>query len=176
MIEGGAPDWASHDNKLDGLVNELSDFYDAIDAVVAWIEAHGGWQQNLLIITTDHGNGLLLGPDSDKKFWQPIEGKGKGELPRAIFHTKGHTNDLVRLYAKGVGAEQFYKLADKRDSKLKRYHPGWGEKYGDDTDVFKVAYQAMAGKEPPAAAPAENEAEPSDVPTSQPAAAPAAAN
>lgn len=172
MIEGGAPDWAAHNNKLDDLVNELSDFYDAIDAVVAWIESHGGWEQNLLIVTTDHGNGLLLGPDSDTVFWQPIKPKGPGELPEAKFHTKNHTNELVRLYAKGAGAQQLEKLATRKDPYLQRYHPGWGPQYGDNTDVFKVAYQAMAGRPAPATEKllVERQPEPDEVAATAPAA------
>lgn len=170
MIEGGAVDWASHNNKLDDLINELSDFYDAIDAVVAWIEAHGGWQHNLLIITTDHGNGLLLGPDSDKQFWQPIKNQGKGELPRAVFHTKNHTNELVRLYAKGVQSQLFEQLATGKDPYLKRYHPDWSGKYGDNTDVFKVTYQAMTGNPPPPTPIAEPARHPEEAPATEPAA------
>jgi len=175
MIEGGAPDWGAHNNKLDELVYELSDFYDALNAVVAWIESHGGWEENLLIVTTDHGSGLLLGPDSDKVFWQPIANEGQGQLPKAKFHTKGHTNELVRLYAKGPGSQLFVQLAEREDSYLKRYHPGWGPKYGDNTFVFRVAREAM-GTERAVASTAEAVDGAGDVaaPTPTPATAPPA--
>jgi alkaline phosphatase len=31
--------------------------------VIAWIEQHGGWEDNLLIVTADHETGLLAHPD-----------------------------------------------------------------------------------------------------------------
>ncbi|MCC7408647.1 MAG: alkaline phosphatase [Phycisphaeraceae bacterium] len=143
MVEGGAPDWGAHSNDLKMLVHELSDFYDAVEAVVQWVESHGGWDENLVIITTDHGNGLLLGPESDKQFMQPIVNHGKGQLPGARFHTGNHTNELVRLWAHGAGAEKFLELATKQDPGLAQSHPGWGPAYGDNTDVFNVAKAAM---------------------------------
>ncbi|MCC7204966.1 MAG: alkaline phosphatase [Phycisphaeraceae bacterium] len=145
MVEGGAVDWGAHANDLGMLVRESSDFYDAIDTVVKWVESHGGWDENLIIVTTDHGNGLLLGPESDKVFLQPIVGKGKGELPGARFHTGHHVNELVRLWAHGAGAEMFLKLATNQDPGVTKYHPGWGPAYGDNTDVFKVSKAAMEG-------------------------------
>ena len=65
QIEGGAVDWAAHGNQTARLVEEQVDFNLAIQVVIDWIEAHGGWEENLLIITTDHGNGMPMGPASD---------------------------------------------------------------------------------------------------------------
>ena len=64
MIEGGAVDWANHANQPDRMIEEQIDFVEAVEAVVAWIESHGGWDETLLILTADHECGLLWGPNS----------------------------------------------------------------------------------------------------------------
>jgi alkaline phosphatase len=41
MVEGGAIDWASHSNNMDQMIGEMLDFNEAVQAVVAWVEADG---------------------------------------------------------------------------------------------------------------------------------------
>ncbi|MBK6733320.1 MAG: alkaline phosphatase [bacterium] len=62
MIEGGAVDWAAHDNQPGRLVEEVVGFAEAVAAVRRWIDANGGWERNLLLITADHETGYLTGP------------------------------------------------------------------------------------------------------------------
>jgi alkaline phosphatase len=158
MVEGGAPDWAAHDNALQRLVHELADFDAAVAAVCEWVEAHGGWERNLVIVTTDHGNGLLLGPNSDTVAFEPIINGGKGELPGARWHTGSHTNELVRLWAHGAGSELFARHTAGRDEHLAQRHPGWGPEYVDNTAVFHVMRAALLGAaEADAADPAGDE-------------------
>ena len=111
MIEGGATDWASHDNHKGRLIEEMTGFFEAVAAVTEWIEAHGGWEKNLLIVTGDHETGLLWG---DKPF-EPLTGKGKGELPVMTFFSGDHTNSLIPFFAKGAGSVLFNSFADEND-------------------------------------------------------------
>ncbi|MDC7218901.1 MAG: alkaline phosphatase [Spirochaetales bacterium] len=102
MIEGGAVDWAAHDNKGDRLIEEERAFNDAVEEVVSWIEERSGWDNSLLIVTADHETGHVggIGPEGE---------------PGVIFNSKNHTNQLVPLFARGVGAEGFNDYVVGRD-------------------------------------------------------------
>jgi alkaline phosphatase len=63
MVEGGDIDWSAHDNNLDNLLGTIQDFDRAVGTVIRWIERHGGWQQNQLIVTADHDHYFTLNPD-----------------------------------------------------------------------------------------------------------------
>jgi alkaline phosphatase len=129
MAEGGAIDWAGHDNLEGRLVEEQRDFDDAIAATVAWVEANSSWDDTLLIITADHETGYLYGPGS-KPTWKALKNNGKGNTPGAQWHTGGHTNQLVPFFAKGNGAEEFLK-------EIKGEDPRRG-KFIDNADVAPV--------------------------------------
>lgn len=111
MIEGGATDWASHDNRKGRLIEEMTGFFETVGAVTSWIEQHGGWEKNLLIVTGDHETGLLWG---DKPF-EPLAGRGKGELPTMTFYSGDHSSSLIPFFAKGTGSELFRSFADEND-------------------------------------------------------------
>ncbi|MCE5268211.1 MAG: alkaline phosphatase, partial [Planctomycetaceae bacterium] len=81
MIEGGAVDWANHANEPERTIEEQVDFVKAVEAVVAWIQSHGGWNETLLILTADHECGLLWGPNSKSVAFDPIVDRGPGKLP-----------------------------------------------------------------------------------------------
>ncbi len=112
MIEGGAPDWASHSNQKGRLIEEMSGFFDAVNAVVAWVEQNSNWSETLLIVTGDHETGLLWG---DRPFI-PLSGNGKGKLPEMTFFSEDHSSSLIPFYAKGSGSELYRNFADERDS------------------------------------------------------------
>jgi alkaline phosphatase len=114
MIEGGAIDWAGHANLSGRLIEEVIDFNKTIDSVVEWIESHGGWEENLLVITADHETGQLTGPGADPEF-TPVVCQGKGEMPGMEWHITKHTNSLVPFHVKGAGSEKFASLADETD-------------------------------------------------------------
>jgi alkaline phosphatase len=62
MVEGGAVDWASHDNRMDNMVGEMIGFDAAVDAVVAWVDdpaTTANWSNTLVIVTGDHETGYL---------------------------------------------------------------------------------------------------------------------
>jgi alkaline phosphatase len=114
MIEGGAIDWASHANVAGRLVEEQVAFNEAIEAVIEWIEANSSWDETLLVITADHECGYVLGPGSNPDL-NPVENKGKGNLPGFEFHSGSHTNQLVPLYIKGPGTELFKEFIEGED-------------------------------------------------------------
>lgn len=64
VIEGGAIDFASHDNNLSRMIEELTDFDNAVAGVIDFIDSSFGWDDTLVIVTADHETGYLLGLDS----------------------------------------------------------------------------------------------------------------
>jgi alkaline phosphatase len=115
MIEGGAVDWASHDNQSGRMIEEMIDFNNAVDSVIAWVETNSSWDETLLIVTSDHECGYLGGPGSDPESIKYIGCNGKGNMPSMEWRHDGHTNQLVPFFAKGAGANLFNLFADETD-------------------------------------------------------------
>lgn len=113
MVEGGAIDWASHDNSLNRQIEEQIAFNETVETVVDWVESESSWSETLVVVTADHETGYLTGPGSDPA-WEPLEG-AEGELPEASWHTGGHTNGLVPIYARGAGASRILSYATHED-------------------------------------------------------------
>jgi alkaline phosphatase len=133
MIEGGAIDWASHDNSTTRLIEEQMDFNGAVAAVDAWIEANSSWDETLVIITADHETGYLSGPGADPA-WTPMTGQA-GQLPNVSWHSGNHTNSLVPLFAKGIGSDLLAARAVNWD---KVRGP-----YLDNTDIGKILFDLL---------------------------------
>lgn len=129
MAEGGAIDWAGHGNGIGRLIEEQTDFDNAIAAVVRWVETNSSWDETLLIITADHETGYLCGAGANPE-WKPLDNKGKGQVPGHSWHTKGHTNQPVPCIAKGAGAEKLLDAVKGEDS---HYGP-----FIDNTDIPKT--------------------------------------
>jgi len=153
MIEGGATDWAAHTSaqpapEYGRLIEETLDFNNAVQAVIDWVEANSSWDDTLLIITTDHGNGAPFGPDAQTVPFQPVTNNGKGVMPGITFRKTGnHTNALVPLWVKGAGSEQFARRVRGVDPGYAK-HVRWNDgSYVDSTDVAKVAMAVMEGRE-----------------------------
>jgi len=146
MIEGGAVDWANHANDPARMIEEQIDFLHAVEAVVAWVETHGGWSENLVILTADHECGLVWGPEADKVAFQPLEDRGAGKLPGMKHLSGGHTNSLVPLFARGVGSKRFVDLVEGTDQQAARVWHFCG-RYVDNTAVFRVIAAELTGKE-----------------------------
>ncbi len=115
MIEGGAIDWASHDNDLVRTIEEQMDFNNSVLAAIEWVETHSSWEETLIIVTSDHECGFLTGPNHPNPVNDPVDGRGQGELPDIQWNFDTHTNTLVPFYAKGPGTELFDLMADERD-------------------------------------------------------------
>ena len=137
MIEGGAVDWANHANEQERMVEEQIDFLKAVEAVVAWVDAHSNWNDTLVILTADHETGLLWGPDSAQVAFQPLKDRGAGKLPGMKHNSHGHSNSLVPLYARGPGSERFAALQKGPDPHAAAQWHCSG-RYVDNTDVFTV--------------------------------------
>jgi alkaline phosphatase len=134
MVEGGAIDWASLLGETGRMIEEQAAFNDAVAVVVEWVLGHGGWEQTLLVVTADHETGMLWGPGAGTvegaPVYAPIVDKGKGVVPGVSWNRIGHTNQLVPLYAVGVGSQQLVERARLID-------PVRGS-YLDNTDVGRV--------------------------------------
>ena len=60
MVEAGDVDWASHANNIDNCIGAVKSGDAAVRAIFAWIEAHGGWADTAVIVTSDHGHLFVL--------------------------------------------------------------------------------------------------------------------
>jgi len=136
-VEGGAVDWAMHQHQLGRTIEEMLDFIDAVHAVIEWVEAHGGWERTLLVVTADHDH-LLAGPGSHEIPFQPLGDNGAGKLPSYRWLSTGHSNHLVPVFARGVGAKRLLTLVDGKD-------PFRGD-YVDQADLFQAMREALTGK------------------------------
>lgn len=60
LVEAGDVDWASHQNNLDSAIGAVFSGAEAVEVVFRWVERHGGWERNTVIVTSDHGHLLFL--------------------------------------------------------------------------------------------------------------------
>lgn len=133
MIEGGAVDWAAHNNQSGRLIEEMNDFNKSIEAVIHWVNTNSDWNNTIVIVTADHETGHLTGPGRNE-----LVSNGPGKLPAMEWHSKNHTNSLVPFFAKGTGAEQFKKTVDGKD-------PVRGP-YIDNTDIANTIFALWLAK------------------------------
>jgi alkaline phosphatase len=120
MIEGGAIDWAEHANQCGRMIEEVLAFEETIRSVVSTLDANANdpakpnWSNTLVVVTADHDH-ILLGQASTTTPFAPLESKGRGNLPGHHWHSNGHSNRLIPLYARGPGAEILLTCADQLD-------------------------------------------------------------
>lgn len=140
MIEGGAPDICSHENDVEGMISQMTEFLSAVEAVRKWASSGGRWKDTLLIVTADHETGYLVSlsapEDSKCRADAPLVNNGKGALPGVKWLSMGHTNQLVPLWAEGAGSRRLAKLAVSDD--LVR------GKYMDNTGIAHVVMEFLA--------------------------------
>lgn len=137
MVEGGAIDWAGHDNNLTRLIEEMIDFELAVQKTLQWIDQKNLWQSTLVIVMSDHETGYLCGGFSSDKGFMPVKDNGKGHMPDAVFLSDNHTNHLVPFFAEGCGAQSLMEYFNAFDSIRGQYthltflpktiHQWWGE-------------------------------------------------
>lgn len=118
MVEGGAVDWMAHANATGRVIEEQIDFNHAVGAAVDWVSANSSWDETLMIVLTDHGNGAPMGPDSDSIAFQPIENNGQGNLPGVLWHSGNHTTENTLLWANGAGSDAFLSMVVGKDPYL----------------------------------------------------------
>lgn len=99
MIEGGAIDWAGHANDISSDIEEVREFNNAVEAVVAWVEENSSWNETLLIVTADHETGYLSGAD-EGKVYNALRGE-KGAAPHHTYYSGDHTNMVVPFFFRG---------------------------------------------------------------------------
>ncbi|MDT8380410.1 MAG: alkaline phosphatase, partial [Desulfotignum sp.] len=165
MIEGGAVDWAGHANQLDRVIEEQTDFNNAVQAVIDYLDNNtngNNWGNTLLIVTADHETGHLWGDGKGSFFdvngngifddgtdYAHVTDKGMDNLPGVKFHSGNHTNALVPLFAKGARSEAFNFCVEGRDPNLKAMYDldeSWNGKYIDNTCVYQVMMSASFGE------------------------------
>jgi len=147
MIEGGAVDWTGHANQGGRLIEEMTDFNRAVEAVVNWIEAGGGWDETLLVVTGDHETGYLTGPGPTADNWSEPVNRGAGQMPEMQFNSGAHTNQLIPFFARGAGVQAFEAIATGNDPRRGRYL--------DNTAIGVVGKQLLRGEMETADDPAE---------------------
>lgn len=134
MGEGGAIDWAAHDNRTMSTIEYMLDFDAAIMVAYEFYQKHP--EETLIVVTADHETGgLTLGCGSSRVKWDILEkrwiesGKknvldeeGNRELNERCsigWTTGSHTGGAVPVYAIGAGAERFIGRMDNTDIKGK---------------------------------------------------------
>ncbi|MGO1948390.1 MAG: alkaline phosphatase [Mycobacteriaceae bacterium] len=113
MIEGGAIDWAGHDNSTARDIEEVQAFNGAVDTVSDWVEENSSWDETLVVVTADHETGYLTGPDNDPN-WSALTGDADA-VPDHAWHSGGHTNQLVPVFFRGPGSDDIIGAADEVD-------------------------------------------------------------
>ena len=141
VIEGGAVDRAEHADNVGRLIEEKTEFDNAVAAVSAYLDANtngNNWSNTLVIVTADHDH-LLLGPDSDTVPFEDLKDNGAGKVPGYKWQNNSHSNRLVPLFARGPNANFFTACAKRNDTYTDEQgrHFGRGA-YLDETEVFAV--------------------------------------
>ena len=147
LVEGGAVDVANDANDLVRCIEEMTDFNAAVEAVCRWVETYSSWEETLVIVTADHDNGAIYGPETGSDALPssaPIY-RGKGQLPHARYYATDHTKQLVPLYARGPGAELLEELIVGQDAKMGAYWNCDG-RYLDNTSVFRIMMHGIPVK------------------------------
>ncbi|MGF1636374.1 MAG: alkaline phosphatase [Cyclobacteriaceae bacterium] len=102
MVEGSQIDWASHDNNMAFIVEEMLEFDRAIGKALEFAAKDG---ETLVFITADHETGGLTLLDGNQK---------RGSVTGA-FSTIGHTGVMVPSFAFGAGAVHLGGIIDNTD-------------------------------------------------------------
>ena len=152
MVEGGAIDWMAHANATGRVIEETIDFNRAVGSAVAWVEANSSWEETLMLVLTDHGNGMPMGPDSDTIPFQAIQNNGAGVLPGVLWHSGSHTTENTLLWANGAGSELLYEMVVGEDPYLASILGFNDGRYIDITGV-NPAMRKAAGLASPAPIP-----------------------
>ena len=149
MVEGGAVDWMAHGNNTARIIEEQVDFDRSVAWAIDWVNTFSNWDETLLIVLTDHGNGMPMGPNSDTIPFQPIEGRGQGVLPGVLWHYGTHTNENTLLWARGAGSELLYDQVVGVDRGLVDFLGFNDGRYIDNTGIYPVLLASMSAQAVP---------------------------
>ena len=106
MVEGSQIDFACHENDSVNMVDETTDFSNAVQVALDYAKTH---DNTLVVVTADHETGGLTMIDP------------AGHYSNVSFHysTPSHTCLPVMIYAYGPGAEQFTGWMQNNEIKAK---------------------------------------------------------
>jgi alkaline phosphatase len=168
LVEGGAVDWAGHDNHMDRMVGEMLAFQAAVGVAVDWVDSpanQSDWSNTLVIVTGDHETGhLTAGPNDfpDRPLgevsprtlllekvelaggrtasWEDLDGNDDIDVGEAI-HWMWHSGSHTNslIPLYAKGAN-----AGAFASMIAGADPVRGD-YVDNTAVFRVVRQAIEG-------------------------------
>lgn len=93
MIEGSYIDWGGHAKNGELVVEEVLDFDKTLGIVLDYVEQH---ENTLLIVTADHETGGMA-----------VGKSNRADSVAIYFTTDQHTAELIPVFAKGKGAENF---------------------------------------------------------------------
>ncbi|UGU17634.1 alkaline phosphatase [Sinomicrobium kalidii] len=112
MIEGSYIDWGGHAENADMLISEVEDFDETLGTVLDYVETH---PNTLLVVTADHETGGV----SIGKHYKTDETTGhKKEVPEKVtvyFNSDQHSGELIPVFAKGKGAENFQGIYENNE-------------------------------------------------------------
>ncbi len=97
MIESAIIDGYGHNNDAEGMIAEMKEFDNTLRQLVAYVNDHPG---TLLVVTADHETG---GTGVDYTTHEV----GSSAPVKLRYSTKGHTGNVVPVFAYGTGAENF---------------------------------------------------------------------
>jgi alkaline phosphatase len=60
MVEAGDVDWANHDDNLDNSIGAVLSGDDAVRGIAEWVDANGGWDETIMLVTADHGHSMYI--------------------------------------------------------------------------------------------------------------------
>lgn len=153
MVEGGAIDWASHENDLPRMIEEQILFENTIQFVMDYLTVNNMWDETLLIVLADHECGYLTGGWSDSTGFVGVKDMGKGILPDAKYNYAYHTNHLIPFFAKGCYSNIFASLAADYDSVRGYYldisdvHLGIQNAWGITADISPKLMYVCSGQQ-----------------------------
>ncbi|NJB71079.1 alkaline phosphatase [Saonia flava] len=112
MVEGSYIDWGGHAENAEMMITEVLDFDKTIGTVLDFVEEH---PNTLLVVTADHETGgVSIGKNYDV---DSSTGKKK-EVPEKVtvyFNSNQHSGELIPVFAKGKGAENFQGIYENNE-------------------------------------------------------------
>lgn len=97
MIESAIIDGYGHNNDAEGMITEMKEFDNTLRQLVSYVNEHPG---TLLVVTADHETG---GTGVDYTTHEV----GSSAPVQLRYSTRGHTGNVVPIFAYGTGAENF---------------------------------------------------------------------
>lgn len=112
MVEGSYIDWGGHAENAEMMISEVLDFDKTLGVVLGFVEKH---PNTLLVVTADHETGGV----SIGKYYEIDQSTGnKKEVPDKVavyFNTDQHSGELIPVFAKGKGAENFQGIYENNE-------------------------------------------------------------